>query len=75
MPQVSSAIDIKPNNQPTIDTKPGMNMVIETKSGLNKNFDETVIYNETRTILKGSPMGLLLSLTYNTDLTFVAPRL
>lgn len=75
MPKVYSAIDIKPVNARVVDTKPNSYQVVGTKPFMNKIFEETVSYTENRSISKGQPMGLLLSLTYPTAFTFIAPRL
>ena len=64
MPQVLSAIDIQPRNLSVIDIKPRTGLV----------FGETITYVDTATILRGSPMGLLLTITYPSELTFTAPR-
>lgn len=58
--------NVLPNNQSVINTKPK-----NQELSLVQNYT----YMETRTILKGSPMGLLLALTYPADITFTAPRI
>lgn len=57
-------IDVKPSNVSVLDTKPKNNLVSQP----------TQVYLETKTILKGQPMGLLLAITYPSQLTFTATR-
>lgn len=65
MPKINSIIDVKPKAQGLIDTKPKMHVVE----------GETVVHTDLRTVRKGEPMGLLLSLTYPVNITdFIAPR-
>lgn len=63
----TSIITIKPKNQAVLTTRPA------NLGG--KMTDVTTTYLENKTIRKGEPMGLLLSLTYPTTITFVGPRL
>jgi hypothetical protein len=75
MPKVFSVIDVKPVNFRVVDTKPNSLRAVDVKPNMNRAFEETVIYTDTRTINKGQPMGLLLSLTYPTTFTFTSSRL
>ncbi len=54
---------------------PQLNSAIDPKTKMVKTFIETTSYTETRIILKGSPMGLLLTITYPNETTFVGPRI
>ena len=46
----------------------------EVKPKMAKVQSETTVYLESRTINKGQPIGLLLTLTYPEQLTFMAIR-
>ena len=64
-----------PNNVSVTNPKPS-NMVLNTKPSNNSIKDQTQIYTENRSIYKGQPMGLLLTLTYPEDIiNFTAIRL
>jgi hypothetical protein len=57
------------------EKKPLISTVSQSKPKMNAIRQPTAIYTEIRTIRKGEPMGLLLSLTYPEELTFTAVRL
>jgi hypothetical protein len=51
-----------------VDTKPVLK-VVDTKPVLKQVFGETVVYYQSSgTIYAGSPMGLLLAITYPVDI-------
>jgi hypothetical protein len=56
-----------PNNVSVSIAKPS-NLVSDIKPSNNSIKDQTQIYTEIRSIYKGNPMGLLLTLTYPIDI-------
>jgi hypothetical protein len=63
-----------PNNVSVTLSKPS-NLVIDIKPSNNSIKDQTQIYTEIRSIYKGNPIGLLLTLTYPEDIiNFTAIR-
>lgn len=63
-----------PNNVSVTLAKPS-NLVTDIKPSNNSIKDQTQIYTENRSIYKGQPIGLLLTLTYPEDIiNFTAIR-
>jgi hypothetical protein len=67
-------ISSKPNIVGEVSVKPGMIGKINTKPNMVGVKDKTEVYLVDKTILKGSPMGLLLTLTYPSQLDFTTVR-
>ena len=75
MPKIAKVEDIKPKMSAVDDVQPKMSLVGDIKPQMSDVFGETEIYLETRTIPKGQPIGLLLTLTYPEQLDFNITRL
>lgn len=69
-----TAIDTKPKNNFVFDAKPN-NSAFDVRPSQVSADMETVAYLDTKNISKGESMGLLLSLTYPSNLTFTTARL
>ena len=54
--------------------KPTLKLVDDIKSRIRTVKNETKTYLESKTILKGQPIGLLLSITYPEESTFIITR-
>jgi len=63
-----------PQVKQVIDTKPGLTKVLDIKPGLEQNFEESVTHYDDKIILKGQPMGMLLTLTYPSQLNYTIER-
>lgn len=60
---------IKPIIGGLIESKPVVSSVVDTKPVPKQVFGETVVYYQSSgTIYAGSPMGLLLAITYPVDI-------
>ena len=73
MPKNLAVVDIKSTGS-ALDAKSKNSAVLDIKSTNLKPITEEVAYLDSKTISKGQPMGLLLSLTYPDTLTFNVAR-
>lgn len=68
-------IDVKPQNNKVLNVTPNNKAVLNTLPQNQGIRDTNFVYLENKTINQGSPMGLLLALTYPTTVNFVGPRI
>ena len=72
--KIAKVEDIKPKMSGVEDVKPQMSLVEDIKPKMSGVSGETERYTIDATILKGQPIGLLLTLTYPEQLDFIKTR-